>query len=89
VRPVFKLPHVEEWFISCSSVEQFASLQSKMPQLKIRPDGRLQLIEPEDLAIQQEMEEADLAWERTYGRSPSRSPSPIFRRRYLPPDPEV
>ena len=60
-----------------------------MPQLKIRSDGRLQLIEPEDLAIQQEMEEADLAWERTYGRSPSRSPSPIFRRRHLPPDPEV
>jgi hypothetical protein len=52
-----------------------------MPQLKLLPDGRLQLIEHEDLAIQQEMEEADLAWELMNGRSPSRSPSPIFRRR--------
>ena len=60
-----------------------------MPQLKLLADGRLQLIEPDDLAIQQEIDEADLAWEMMNGRSPSRSPSPIFRRRNLQLDREV
>jgi hypothetical protein len=79
---------LQQWFISCSSLEEIAFVQPRkiviMPTLKLLPDGRLQLLEPEDLAIQQEMDEADLGWERTYGRSPSRSPSPIFRRRHLP-----
>jgi len=49
-----------------------------MPLLRKGSSGKWVLVEGEDLAIQKEISEADDAWEKTYGRSPSRSPSPRF-----------
>jgi hypothetical protein len=87
---VFNVPHVATVvhfvFVSSSikimiKIHRLAKTNFTMPQFHDKPDRTLKLLEGEDLVVQQQMDEVDLAWEKTFGRSPLRSPSPIYTYR--------